>query len=139
MITVRGFPLMSNQTDSRLSLALVVVYAYHPNAQTLFDVHLKQTKSTLGSSNSSSTSTFSPRSRFQTPATSQYNQQQAGLLIGQQPPIPERTMWSYIVQIASAIKRVHEAGHALRSIDASKVLLTSQNRSVCYRLFESIK
>ncbi|RXW17655.1 hypothetical protein EST38_g8199 [Candolleomyces aberdarensis] len=43
-------------------------------------------------------------------------------------------MWSYIVQIASAIKKVHEAGHALRSLDANKILLTSQNRirlSIC--------
>jgi PAB-dependent poly(A)-specific ribonuclease subunit 3 len=44
--------------------------------------------------------------------------------------IPERTIWSYIVQIASAIKKVHDAGHAVRMVDVSKVLLTGQNRWV---------
>ncbi|KAJ3743090.1 hypothetical protein DFH05DRAFT_1400654 [Lentinula detonsa] len=39
-----------------------------------------------------------------------------------------RILWSYIVQIASAIKRVHEAGLAVRTIDATKILLTGKNR-----------
>ncbi len=42
--------------------------------------------------------------------------------------IPEQVLWSYIVQIASAIKSVHEAKLAVRCIDASKVLLTEKNR-----------
>jgi len=35
---------------------------------------------------------------------------------------------SYIFQIASGIKAVHEAGLAVRTIDASKILVTGQNR-----------
>ncbi|KAG6804697.1 hypothetical protein H0H92_003203, partial [Tricholoma furcatifolium] len=42
--------------------------------------------------------------------------------------IPERTLWSYIVQIASAIRKVHNAGQAIQTIDATKILLTGQNR-----------
>ncbi|TEB33699.1 hypothetical protein FA13DRAFT_1626754 [Coprinellus micaceus] len=116
--------------------SLVVVYAYHPNARTLFDVHLKQSKPPPGTPPSTTPSnvTFSPRGgRFQSPTSTfspqQPSQQQSGLLVGQQPPpISERTMWSYIVQIAGAIKRVHDAGHAVRCMDTTKILLTSQNR-----------
>ncbi|KAF8900183.1 hypothetical protein CPB84DRAFT_1057055 [Gymnopilus junonius] len=46
----------------------------------------------------------------------------------QQQTIPERTLWSYIIQIASAIKKVHERGQAVRMIDVTKILVTGQNR-----------
>ena len=42
--------------------------------------------------------------------------------------IPEATLWGYIVQIANALKAIHSAGLAARVIDASKVILTSENR-----------
>ena len=82
-------------------LALVVVYDYHPNAQTIFDVHLK------------------PKVAFN-----------GGRLHHER--INEPTLWSYIFQIASAIKCVHEQGMAVRMIDASKILITSQNRYVSH-------
>lgn len=37
-------------------------------------------------------------------------------------------MWTYIVQIANAIKTVHGAGLAVRTIDATKILVTGKNR-----------
>jgi PAB-dependent poly(A)-specific ribonuclease subunit 3 len=37
-------------------------------------------------------------------------------------------MWNYIVQIASAIKAVHAAKLAVRCMDPSKVIVTSENR-----------
>ncbi|THH07581.1 hypothetical protein EW145_g3287 [Phellinidium pouzarii] len=42
--------------------------------------------------------------------------------------ISEATLWTYIFQIASAMKVVHEAGLAVRMVDASKILITGQNR-----------
>ena len=42
--------------------------------------------------------------------------------------VNEATLWSYIFQIGSAIKAVHESGLALRMIDPSKVLVTGPNR-----------
>ncbi|KAL8886895.1 MAG: hypothetical protein Q9215_005459 [Flavoplaca cf. flavocitrina] len=42
--------------------------------------------------------------------------------------VPEETMWSYIVQIANALKSIHSAGLAARVIDATKVLLTDEGR-----------
>jgi PAB-dependent poly(A)-specific ribonuclease subunit 3 len=82
------------------SKALVVVYNYHPNSQTLFDAHLKSKAQTF----------------------------HHGRLQGQSTLIPERTIWSYVVQIASAIKTVHDAGQAVRMIDVTKILLTGKNR-----------
>ncbi|KAJ3869352.1 kinase-like domain-containing protein [Lentinula novae-zelandiae] len=94
--------------------SLVVVYSYYPNAQTLFEAHMKSTPSALP----------------------QHILNGGGrVLLGQSHSlpqlshgIPERVLWSYIVQIASAIKRVHEAGLAVRTIDATKILLTGKNR-----------
>ena len=43
------------------------------------------------------------------------------------PPIPEQLMWSYLVQIANALKAIHEVGLAAKVIDPTKVILTSEN------------
>lgn len=40
----------------------------------------------------------------------------------------EQQLWSYVVQIASAIKSVHAASLAIRCMDPSKVLLTDKGR-----------
>ncbi|KAI0339058.1 hypothetical protein BDW22DRAFT_1409209 [Trametopsis cervina] len=80
--------------------SLVVVYDYHPNSQTLFEAHLR-------------------------PKAPQYHN---GRLQAQSNRIPERTIWSYIVQIASAMKAVHDAGLAMRIIDVTKIVVTGTNR-----------
>lgn len=91
------------------TLALVVSYAYYPNARTLYDAHMKPKP---------------PPAYQQTTYYGRHHQQQ------QQQTIPERTLWSYIIQIASAIKKVHERGQAVRMIDVTKILVTGQNRFV---------
>ena len=40
----------------------------------------------------------------------------------------EETMWSFIVQLASALKSIHSANLAARIIDRTKVLVTDENR-----------
>ena len=42
--------------------------------------------------------------------------------------IPENDIWSYIVQIASALRSIHEGGLAAQTVTASKILITSKNR-----------
>ncbi|KAK5132366.1 hypothetical protein LTR08_009137 [Meristemomyces frigidus] len=44
------------------------------------------------------------------------------------PVVPENDLWGYIVQLASALKAVHEAGLAAQTVMASKVMVTSKNR-----------
>jgi len=80
--------------------SLVVAYTYHSNAQTLFDAHIK------------------PRP----PAFVQ------GRLQANLPHVPERTMWSYIIQIAGAMKAAHDQGLPVRMIDVTKVIVSGRNR-----------
>ena len=42
--------------------------------------------------------------------------------------VSEQVLWTYICQIASALKAIHSNGLAARMIDASKILLTDKNR-----------
>ncbi|KAJ3804497.1 hypothetical protein F5876DRAFT_91809 [Lentinula aff. lateritia] len=102
--------------------SLVVVYSYHPNAQTLFDAHMKSTTSSaLPQHILNGGGRYGHRLPSHFASSLSLQQLQAS-------GIPERVLWSYIVQIASAIKRVHEAGLAVRTIDATKILLTGKNR-----------
>lgn len=78
----------------------MVAYAYHPNAQTLFDAHIKPRPPTFV---------------------------QGRLQIAQS-RVPERTLWSYIIQIAGAMKAAHDQGLPVRMIDVTKVIVTGQNR-----------
>ncbi|KAF9553580.1 hypothetical protein CPC08DRAFT_223925 [Agrocybe pediades] len=89
--------------------SLVVSYAYYPNSKTLFEAHMKP----------------KPAPTYQ--QTTFYGRQQQQQQQTQQ-GVPERILWSYIVQIGTAIKKVHERGLAVRVIDPSKILLTGQNR-----------
>ncbi|XXH05769.1 U6 snRNP-associated protein Lsm7 [Hypoxylon texense] len=47
---------------------------------------------------------------------------------GRPTAVPERILWSYLVQLASALKAIHKAKLAARCIDVSKVILTEKNR-----------
>lgn len=40
----------------------------------------------------------------------------------------EQTIWSFIVQLTSAIRQIHSAGLAYRSLDLTKILLNGKNR-----------
>ncbi|KAJ3552928.1 hypothetical protein NM688_g3893 [Phlebia brevispora] len=80
--------------------SLVVVFDYHPNSQTVYEAHIK-------------------------PKAPQF---QNGRLQAQSTRVSEHTVWSYVIQIAGAIRAVHEAGLAVRIVDATKVLVTGKNR-----------
>ncbi|RYP61324.1 hypothetical protein DL771_010163 [Monosporascus sp. 5C6A] len=47
---------------------------------------------------------------------------------GRAPPVQEKVLWSYLVQLASALKAIHNAKLAARCIDVTKVILTDKNR-----------
>jgi PAB-dependent poly(A)-specific ribonuclease subunit 3 len=86
--------------DTSLIAALMMVYDFHPNSTTLEEEHLN------------------PEMMAMTPRRKS------------PPPIPERLLWSYITQIANAIKAIHSSGMALRGLDPSRIILTGKNRSV---------
>nr|CAG8438280.1 13588_t:CDS:10 [Entrophospora candida] len=81
--------------------SLVFVYDYHPLSQTLFDKHFAAPPIPTNLSNSQNGITN---------------------VIGN---IPEKVLWSYITQLASAVKTIHSAGLAARVIEPTKILLTN--------------
>jgi PAB-dependent poly(A)-specific ribonuclease subunit 3 len=83
----------------------MMVYDFHPNSVNLEEEHLNSEMMAL-----------TPRRKSS-------------------PPIPERLLWSYITQIANALKAVHSSGMALRGLDPSRILLTGKNRSVLLQLY----
>lgn len=42
--------------------------------------------------------------------------------------VSESILWNYVVQIASALKTIHNSGLAARVVDVGKIILTSKNR-----------
>jgi PAB-dependent poly(A)-specific ribonuclease subunit 3 len=56
--------------------------------------------------------------------------QSSGRFGGRQPSphVPENVLWSYIVQLASAIKACHSLRLAVRTIQPNKIIVTSKNR-----------
>lgn len=85
--------------------ALIIVYDYHPDSITLGDEHLNPNGELPNLHGTM------PRRR-------------------QGMPIPERLLWSYITQIANALKAMHSTNLAARNLDPSKILLTGKNRHV---------
>ncbi|KAF2860162.1 hypothetical protein K470DRAFT_75205 [Piedraia hortae CBS 480.64] len=43
-------------------------------------------------------------------------------------PVAENVLWGYMVQLANALRAVHDVGLAAQTVTASKVLITSKNR-----------
>jgi PAB-dependent poly(A)-specific ribonuclease subunit 3 len=82
--------------------AIVFVYDYHPLATTLYAEHM-------------------------IPKAPQPDRR-TGRLQTKQMQIPERTLWSYLCQLANIIRCIHQQGMAARCIEPSKILRTSKNR-----------
>ncbi|KIW04755.1 hypothetical protein, variant [Verruconis gallopava] len=78
--------------------SLIVVTDYHPNSKSLAETHL------------------------QSHSGGRYGSRQ------QSPHVPENVLWSYIVQLASAIKACHSLRLAVRTIVPNKIIVTSKNR-----------
>ncbi|EIW71105.1 hypothetical protein TREMEDRAFT_37565 [Tremella mesenterica DSM 1558] len=82
--------------------SLIMVYDYHPESNTMYDEHLA----------SDMTNRFIPI----------FPRRRTGM------SIPERLLWSYITQIANALKAIHVSNLAARVLDPSKILITGKNR-----------
>lgn len=100
--------------------ALVFVYDYHPGAETLLMRHFSGPDSTLA---------VGPDGTLLFPSNPRTggipNRHRPG---GHRSPMPERLIWSYIIQLSSALRTVHASGLACRVIDPSKILLIGNSR-----------
>lgn len=81
------------------------MYDYHPDSKTLAQIHFSN-ESPFGKQHRSS-----HHYHHHNPTT-----------------IPEKTIWGYIVQIATGLKTIHSLGLACRVIDLSTLLVTSDKR-----------
>lgn len=88
-------------------LALILVYDYHPLSTTLWEEYLSPAPEQNGPNTLASMTASKKRSGM---------------------PIPERVIWSYITQIANALKAIHSSNLAVRNLDPSKILITGKNR-----------
>jgi len=96
--------------------SLVFIYNYYAGAETLMARHFKG---------------IGPRSPPGDIAANYMqwghnNMSQANKV--KQKVIPERLIWSYIIQLTAAIRQIHSLGLACRIIDPSKVLLIGNSR-----------
>ncbi|XP_071050850.1 PAN2-PAN3 deadenylation complex subunit PAN3 isoform X2 [Onthophagus taurus] len=98
--------------------SLVFVYDYHPGSETLLSKHF--TPDQLNGYTDPFANDPSPRP---------YSQQKNNILRHQQSNrLPESLIWNYIIQLTSALRIIHSAGLACRSLDPTKIIITSGNR-----------
>jgi PAB-dependent poly(A)-specific ribonuclease subunit 3 len=101
LLLSRSRMIVSPERDRRLTLAIVFVYDYHPDSKSLLQLHFPND------------SVAFTAKRPPHPSNT---------------PVPEKLLWSYIVQIASGLKSIHSAGLACRVLDLTTLLVTSDRR-----------
>ncbi|GAA5930853.1 PAN-complex poly(A)-binding subunit PAN3 [Sporobolomyces koalae] len=115
--------------------SIIFVYDFHPCSQTLYEAHLSPSASLPP--NPWSTPSPLTHTPFRGPRSSPHPSTSAGPGVGTgsapggasaPATLPERVLWSYIVQMGSAVKCVHQNGLAVRSLEVNRVLVTGKNR-----------
>uniref|UniRef100_A0A8R1U201 PAN2-PAN3 deadenylation complex subunit PAN3 n=1 Tax=Onchocerca volvulus TaxID=6282 RepID=A0A8R1U201_ONCVO len=86
--------------------SLIFAYDYHPLSETLKNRHLNNRLN--GSSKLGPIANLS----------------------GGGPVVQESLMWSYIVQLSSALRAIHSAGMAARTVDPSKIIVFDKTKQV---------
>ncbi|XP_066256175.1 PAN2-PAN3 deadenylation complex subunit pan3 [Euwallacea similis] len=98
--------------------SLVFVYSYHPGSETLLNKHFSIDQPGYMDPFINDKSTPMP-----------YSYQKNNLLRHQQNnKLPEPLIWNYIIQLTSALRLIHSNVLACRSLDPTKIVLTSKNR-----------
>lgn len=99
--------------------AMIFVYDYHPGSETLMNKHFTADQIN-GYVDPFASDPTAPRP---------YSHQKNNILRHQQSnKLPEPVIWNYIIQLTSALRIIHSAGLACRSLDPTKIIITSGNR-----------
>ncbi|KAF2884641.1 hypothetical protein ILUMI_21528 [Ignelater luminosus] len=99
--------------------SMVFVYDYHPGSETLLTKHFSSDQLN-GYVDPFATDPSAPRP---------YSHHKNNILRHQQSnKLPESLIWNYIIQLTSALRIIHAAGLACRSLDPTKIILTVGNR-----------
>lgn len=103
--------------------SMVFVYDYHPASETLLSRHF--TADPLNGGSGAYADPFATDPSAPRP----YSHQKNHILRHQQAhKLPEPLIWNYIIQLTSALRIIHSAGLACRSLDPTKIILTSGSR-----------
>ncbi|GAA5881277.1 hypothetical protein JCM5296_007501 [Sporobolomyces johnsonii] len=106
--------------------SIIFVYDYHPCSQTLYEAHLSPSASLPP--NPWSTPSPLTHTPFRGPRSSPHPSTSSPSGASSNAGLPERVLWSYIVQIGSALKCVHQNGLAMRTVEVNRVVVTGKNR-----------
>lgn len=99
--------------------SMVFVYDYHPGSETLLSKHF-QNDQLNGYQDPFATDPSTPRP---------YSHQKNNILRHTQSnKLPEQEIWNYIIQLTSALRIIHSSGLACRSLDPTKIIITSGQR-----------
>ena len=63
---------------------------------------------------------------------------QQAMLTGQNGLLPESVIWTYVIQMTSALRHIHSAGLACRTLDPTKILIINKTRLLlnCCGIFD---
>jgi PAB-dependent poly(A)-specific ribonuclease subunit 3 len=94
--------------------SMIFVYDYYPGSETLLSKYFS----------SDQPDPFAPDT-----SPRPYSHQKNNILRHQQNnKLPEFLIWNYIIQLTSALRLIHSSGLACRSLDPTKIIITSKNR-----------
>ncbi|CAG0921052.1 unnamed protein product [Notodromas monacha] len=112
-----------------LGKPLVLVYDYHPGAETLQSRHFSGGMSSSTVSSGGSNPFIGASEGGMTAAGRSFGQQgKAPNLRQHSGLLPESLIWNYVIYISSALRTIHAAGLAFRSLHPSKILITHKSR-----------
>ena len=100
--------------------SMVFVYDFHPRSDTLMSRHFSNPSQNMNGYSSPYNLDGAARP-FSAGKGANGPRQHAGLL-------PESLIWSYVVQLTSALRTIHAHGLACRVMDPTKILLTDKSR-----------
>ncbi|XP_026324760.1 PAN2-PAN3 deadenylation complex subunit PAN3 [Hyposmocoma kahamanoa] len=102
--------------------SMILVYDYHATAVTLMNKYLSGAGSAVADGNSAYHDPFSSDPDAPRPYTHQKNAMLRAVASGAL--LPEHVLWSLLVQLTAALRVIHAAGLACRTLDPTKVLIS---------------
>lgn len=115
---------------------MVFVYDFYPSAETLMSKHFQSGASGGGSFMEGGNGSLNAEARPFQSHKSQMLRQQA--MLTQNGLLPESLIWTYVIQMTSALRHIHSAGLACRTLDPTKILVINKTRLLlnCCGIFD---
>eukprot|EP00096_Caligus_rogercresseyi_P006307 TRINITY_DN2264_c0_g1_i3.p1 TRINITY_DN2264_c0_g1~~TRINITY_DN2264_c0_g1_i3.p1 ORF type:complete len:588 (+),score=166.05 TRINITY_DN2264_c0_g1_i3:240-1766(+) len=115
--------------------SMVFVYDFYPGAETLMSKHFDMAQMTSYLDPYGEGRPFPPpptpggSSQAKNPPPSPSTPSSLACMGGSpHTPLPENVIWTYIIQLTSALRQIHSAGLAYRTLDPTKILILEDNR-----------